>query len=239
MQPEAGIVYEYASDPQHVLPPRRTRRTWTFSDQCLARPEYLPLLVAFGEILRRRDDAGQGMNQQYVLQQQQSQQQQQAQQHAHMIYLQQQQAQKGPLVPGQQIQIQNLTVTVERFLSQGILFSIYRTLLLSLRRARRVRPRLPRPQPNTRQRDHAACPEAHDRHRRGHAQCSQEGGRLHGKHRALQVPRDAQLTCLTQRILRGHSNIVNLIDSAWNRLPDGRYEGYILMEYCSGQAILP
>lgn len=41
-----------------------------------------------------------------------------------------------------------------------------------------------------------------------------------------------------QRILRGHPNIVNLIDSTWNRLPDGRYEGYILMEYCSGQAIL-
>lgn len=40
-----------------------------------------------------------------------------------------------------------------------------------------------------------------------------------------------------QRILRGHPNIVNLVDSAWNRLPDGRYEGYILMEYCSGQPI--
>jgi len=160
MQPEAGIVYEYASDPQHVLPPRRTRHTWTFPGQCLARPEYLPLLVAFGEILRRRDDAGQGMNQQYVLQHQQPQQQQQAQQHAHMIYLQQQQqqAQKGILVPGQQIQIQSLTVTVERFLSQGILFIIYRTLLLSLRRARRVRARLPCPHSNTRQRDHAACP---------------------------------------------------------------------------------
>lgn len=121
MQPEAGIVYDYASDPQHVLPHRRTRHTWSFPAQCLATPEYLPLLVALGEILRRRDDAGQGMNQQYVLQQQQSQQQLQAQQQAHMIYLQQQQqAQKGTLVPGQQIQIQNLTVTVERFLSQGI-----------------------------------------------------------------------------------------------------------------------
>ena len=132
MQPEAGIVYDYASDPQHVLPHRRTRHPWSFPAQCLARPEYLPLLVAFGEILRRRDDAGQGMNQQYVLQQQQSQQQMQAQQQAHMIYLQQQQqAQKGTLVPGQQIQIQNLTVTVERFLSQGILFNIYQTLLVA------------------------------------------------------------------------------------------------------------
>ena len=182
MQPEAGLVYEYASDPQHVLAHRRTRHPWTFPNQCLARPEYLPLLVAFGEILRRRDDAGQVMNQQYVLQQQQSQQQQQAQQHAQMIYLQQQQqAQKGILVAGQQIQIQNLTVTVERFLSQGILFRIYRSLFLSLRRARRVRTRLPRPRSNTRQWDHAACPQAHDRRRRGHAQRSQEGGRHHGK----------------------------------------------------------
>jgi hypothetical protein len=159
MQPEAG-VYEYASDPQRVLPPRRTRHTWSFPDQCLARPEYLPLLVAFGEILRRRDDAGQVMNQQYVLQQQQlSQQQQQAQQQAQMVYFHhQQQAQKGTLVPGQQIQIQNFTVTVDRFLSQGILFGIYRILLPSLRRARRVRARLSRPHSNTRQRDHPTCP---------------------------------------------------------------------------------
>jgi len=54
---------------------------------------------------------------------------------------------------------------------------------------------------------------------------------------ALQVPRDVQLIFSTQRILRGHPNIVNLIDSTWSRLSDGRYEGYILMEYCSGQAI--
>lgn len=124
MQPEAGLVYEYASDPQHVSLSRRTRHAWSFPDQCLARPEYLPLLVAFGEVLRRGDDVGQVMNQQYVLQQQQSQQQQQAQRHAQMVYLQQQQAQKGTLVPGQQIQIQNLTVTVERFLSQGI-YSVF------------------------------------------------------------------------------------------------------------------
>jgi hypothetical protein len=37
-----------------------------------------------------------------------------------------------------------------------------------------------------------------------------------------------------KRILKGHVNIVNLIDSAWNRLPDGRYEVFILMEFCAG-----
>lgn len=50
-------------------------------------------------------------------------------------------------------------------------------------------------------------------------------------------PETPSSSSLTQRILRGHPNIVNLIDSSWNRLPDGRYEGYILMEYCSGQPI--
>ena len=149
MQPEAGIVYEYASDPPVKFGTR---------GQCLARPEYLPLVVAFGEILRRRGDAGQGMNRQYVLQHQQPQQQQKAQQHDLQQQPQQQQAQKGILVPGQQIQIQILTVTVECPLSQGILFIIYRTLLLSLRRARRGSACLPCPHSHTRQRDHAACP---------------------------------------------------------------------------------
>ncbi|CCA67746.1 related to serine/threonine kinase ARK1 [Serendipita indica DSM 11827] len=40
------------------------------------------------------------------------------------------------------------------------------------------------------------------------------------------------------RILRGHPNIVNLIDSAWNQLPDGRFEVFILMEFCAGGGII-
>ncbi|VDB84210.1 unnamed protein product [Peniophora sp. CBMAI 1063] len=40
------------------------------------------------------------------------------------------------------------------------------------------------------------------------------------------------------RILRGHPNIVNLIDAAWHRLPNGVYEIFILMEFCSGGGII-
>lgn len=37
-----------------------------------------------------------------------------------------------------------------------------------------------------------------------------------------------------QRILKGHPNIVHLIDAAWHRLSTGTYEVFILMEFCPG-----
>ena len=37
-----------------------------------------------------------------------------------------------------------------------------------------------------------------------------------------------------QRILKGHPNIVHLIDAAWHRLSNGTYEVFILMEFCPG-----
>ena len=37
-----------------------------------------------------------------------------------------------------------------------------------------------------------------------------------------------------KRILKGHPNIVHLIDAAWNRTSNGVYEVFILMEYCPG-----
>ncbi|KLO07014.1 hypothetical protein SCHPADRAFT_923009 [Schizopora paradoxa] len=40
------------------------------------------------------------------------------------------------------------------------------------------------------------------------------------------------------RILRGHPNIVYLIDAAWHRMDDGVYEVFILMEFCSGGGII-
>src|SRR5258707_1316815 len=36
-------------------------------------------------------------------------------------------------------------------------------------------------------------------------------------------------------ILKGHPNIVHLIDAAWHRMPTGMYEVFILMEFCSGK----
>lgn len=38
----------------------------------------------------------------------------------------------------------------------------------------------------------------------------------------------------SQRILKGHPNIVHLIDAAWHRLSNGTYEVFILMEFCPG-----
>ena len=37
-----------------------------------------------------------------------------------------------------------------------------------------------------------------------------------------------------QRILKGHPNVVHLVDAAWHRTSAGAYEVFILMEYCPG-----
>jgi AP2-associated kinase len=36
-------------------------------------------------------------------------------------------------------------------------------------------------------------------------------------------------------VLKGHPNIVHLIDAAWHRMPNGTYEVFILMEFCPGE----
>ncbi|KAF9015725.1 hypothetical protein BDQ17DRAFT_1341538 [Cyathus striatus] len=40
------------------------------------------------------------------------------------------------------------------------------------------------------------------------------------------------------RLLRGHPNIVYLIDAAWHKMSNGTYEVFILMEYCPGGGII-
>jgi hypothetical protein len=40
----------------------------------------------------------------------------------------------------------------------------------------------------------------------------------------------------SQRLLKGHPNIVHLIDAAWHKMPNGLYEVFILMEFCAGNA---
>jgi serine/threonine protein kinase len=49
------------------------------------------------------------------------------------------------------------------------------------------------------------------------------------------------LTDGPKRILKGHPNIVHLIDAAWNKMSNGVYEVFILMEYCAGSlySIMP
>ncbi|KAF9270679.1 hypothetical protein L218DRAFT_889328 [Marasmius fiardii PR-910] len=40
------------------------------------------------------------------------------------------------------------------------------------------------------------------------------------------------------RLLKGHPNIVHLIDAAWHRMSNGLYEVFILMEFCPGGGII-
>ncbi|TFY55998.1 hypothetical protein EVJ58_g7903 [Rhodofomes roseus] len=59
----------------------------------------------------------------------------------------------------------------------------------------------------------------------------------------IAVPNEGMLTEVKKevdimRILKGHPNIVYLIDAAWHRLPNGMYEVFILMEYCAGGGII-
>jgi len=42
------------------------------------------------------------------------------------------------------------------------------------------------------------------------------------------------LTDGPKRILKGHPNIVHLIDAAWHKTSNDVYEVFILMEYCPG-----
>lgn len=47
----------------------------------------------------------------------------------------------------------------------------------------------------------------------------------------------AGVDIILQRILKGHPNIVHLIDAAWHRMADGVYEVFILMEFCAGMCL--
>ncbi|KAI6136414.1 hypothetical protein F5141DRAFT_1074490 [Pisolithus sp. B1] len=40
------------------------------------------------------------------------------------------------------------------------------------------------------------------------------------------------------RILKGHPNVVYLIEAAWHRMSNGQYEVFILMEFCQGGGII-
>lgn len=48
------------------------------------------------------------------------------------------------------------------------------------------------------------------------------------------ISNPAQVTELIQRLLRGHPNIVYLIDTSVSKIPTGGYEVFILMEFCPG-----
>ncbi|KAJ7146397.1 hypothetical protein C8R44DRAFT_898236 [Mycena epipterygia] len=59
----------------------------------------------------------------------------------------------------------------------------------------------------------------------------------------IAVANDSMLTEVKKevdimRLLKGHPNIVHLIDAAWHRMPNGLYEVFILMEFCPGGGII-
>ncbi|KAI0652568.1 hypothetical protein C8Q79DRAFT_1005742 [Trametes meyenii] len=59
----------------------------------------------------------------------------------------------------------------------------------------------------------------------------------------IAVPNEAMLSEVKKevdimRILKGHPNIVFLIDAAWHRMGNGTYEVFILMEFCPGGGII-
>ncbi|KAF8832005.1 hypothetical protein HHX47_DHR1000927 [Lentinula edodes] len=59
----------------------------------------------------------------------------------------------------------------------------------------------------------------------------------------IAVANEAMLTDVKKevdimRLLKGHPNIVHLIDAAWHRMSNGLYEVFILMEFCPGGGII-
>ncbi|KAF9531881.1 hypothetical protein CPB83DRAFT_847965 [Crepidotus variabilis] len=109
---------------------------------------------------------------------------------------------KGTLVPGQTITVNNYAVQVERYLSQGGFAHVYLV-------------RTPAPVYNT----------------------------THHVLKRIAVANEAMLTEVKRevdvmRLLKGHPNIVHLIDAAWHKLANGTFEVFILMEYCPGGGII-
>ncbi|KAG8219604.1 hypothetical protein J3R82DRAFT_557 [Butyriboletus roseoflavus] len=126
---------------------------------------------------------------------------------------------KGALLPGQTISVNKYTVQVERYLSQG-----------------------PR-------QSHLAVPVSEHSSSGGfsYVYLVRTATPVYNTTRhvlkRIAVPNEALLTEVKKevdimRILKGHPNIVHLIDAAWHRMPNGHYEVFILMEFCPGGGII-
>ncbi|KAL5533626.1 hypothetical protein ACEPAG_86 [Sanghuangporus baumii] len=68
-------------------------------------------------------------------------------------------------------------------------------------------------------------------------------GTTHHVLKRIAVPNEAMLNDVKKevdimRILKGHPNIVYLIDAAWHRMSNGMFEVFILMEFCQGGGII-
>lgn len=140
---------------------------------------------------------------------------------------------KGTLVPGQSISVNKYAVQVERYLSQGMLIVNQETSFLHCSNYRRFCPCLSCSNSHTSVQYYPSCSQAHRSSKRSHANRSQERSGYHGAEYLNIMSID--LYIFLQRLLKGHPNIVHLIDAAWHKMPNGMYEVFILMEYCPGE----
>ena len=126
-------------------------------------------------------------------------------------------------------------VQVERYLSQGTHTNalILCSTLTHAWHCRRFRSCISSPDSGASVQHDTSRPQANSSRKRCNADGSEEGGRYYGA--SIQLPRPRNLSMIVQRILKGHPNIVHLIDAAWHRMPNGMYEVFILMEFCAGK----
>lgn len=138
---------------------------------------------------------------------------------------------KGTLVTGQTISVNKYTVRVEQYLSQGEwkmisgFFSIWhynRWLCAGVLGSNA----------DSCLQHYASCTQTYRRCQWIHAHRSEERGWCHGAYSTFFSL--GSIHAISQRLLRGHPNIVYLIDAAWAKMPSGAFEVYILMEYCPG-----
>lgn len=126
-------------------------------------------------------------------------------------------------------------VQVERYLSQGAytdVLTLCPTLIHSWH-CRRFRSCISSTNSGASVQHDTSCPQANSSSKRCNADRSEEGSRYYGA--SIQHLRLRYILMLVQRILKGHPNIVHLIDAAWHRMPNGMYEVFILMEFCAGK----
>lgn len=141
---------------------------------------------------------------------------------------------KGTLVPGQSISVNKYTVQVERYLSQGI-SSLEPDHVLSYETtggfAHVYLVRTPTPVYNTTHHVLKRIAVANE------AMLSEVKKEVDIMVSLCDIY-DFLLTDVSrcQRLLKGHPNIVHLIDAAWHKMPNGMFEVFILMEYCPGES---
>jgi len=143
---------------------------------------------------------------------------------------------KGTLMPGQTIAVNAYTVQVERYLSQGR-FLVLDTLkhsfdVLKGGFAHVYLVRTPTPVYNTTHHVLKRIAVANE------SMLTDVKKEVDIMVRILALHLYPTSEFVIQRLLKGHPNIVHLIDAAWHKLPNGTFEVFILMEFCPGKYLV-